>query len=77
LSGHGARICREHGQSALEHAHICVLNSGPTGSEVLKNLVLGIIGSFTVDDAYKVCASDLGNNYFDMLLFLFYISSFA
>ncbi|CAM6070645.1 unnamed protein product [Sphagnum tenellum] len=58
------RIWGEHGQSALERAHICVLNCGPTGSEALKNLVLGGIGSFTVVDASKVCASDLGNNYF-------------
>jgi amyloid beta precursor protein binding protein 1 len=63
-SGHGARIWGEHGQSALERPHICVLNCGPTGSESLKNLVLGGIGSFTVVDASKVCASDLGNNYF-------------
>jgi hypothetical protein len=74
-SGHGARIWGEHGQSALERPHICVLNCGPTGSESLKNLVLGGIGSFTVVDASKVCASDLGNNYFCMLLFLLYLSS--
>jgi len=39
--------------------------------------VLQVIGSFIVDDASKVCASNLGNNYFDMMLFLFYVSSFA
>jgi amyloid beta precursor protein binding protein 1 len=71
------RIWGEHGQSALERAHICVLNCGPTGSEALKNLVLGGIGSFTVVDASKVCASDLGNNYFGMLLFLPDVSSLA
>jgi amyloid beta precursor protein binding protein 1 len=54
-----------------------VFNYGPTRSEVLKNLVLGVIGSFTLDDASKVCAFDLGNNYFDMLLFLLYVSSFV
>jgi amyloid beta precursor protein binding protein 1 len=64
LSGHGARIWGEHGQSALKRTHICVLNCGPTRSESLKNLVLGGISSFTVVDASKVCASDLGNNYF-------------
>ncbi len=77
LSGHGARIWGQHGQSALEHAHICVLNCRPTGSESLKNLVLGGISSFTVVDASKVCAFDLGNNYFGMLLFLLYVSSLA
>jgi len=76
LSGHGARICREHGQLALEHAHIYVLNYGPTRSEVLKNLVLGIINTFIVDDVPKVYAFDLSNNYFNMLFFL-YIFSFA
>lgn len=53
----------EHGQTALEKARACVLNCGPTGSEALKNLVLGGIGSFTIVDASKVSASDLGNNY--------------
>jgi amyloid beta precursor protein binding protein 1 len=77
LSGHGAKICREHGQSTLEHTHVYVLNYGPIRSKVLKNLVLQVISFFIVDDASKVCASNLGNNYFDMMLFLFYVSSFA
>lgn len=57
------RIWGEHGQSSLERARVCVLNCGPTGSEALKNLVLGGIGSFTIVDASKVSPSDLGNNY--------------
>ena len=57
------RIWGEHGQTALEKARVCVLNCGPTGSEALKNLVLGGIGSFTIVDASKVSPSDLGNNY--------------
>ncbi|VVB14015.1 unnamed protein product [Arabis nemorensis] len=32
------------GQAALEDASICLLNCGPTGSEALKNLVLGGVG---------------------------------
>lgn len=63
------RIWGEHGQSALERARVCVLNCGPTGSEALKNLVLGGIGSFTIVDASKVSASDLGNNYLGELRF--------
>jgi amyloid beta precursor protein binding protein 1 len=59
----------EHGQSALELARICVLNCGPIGLEALKNLVLGGIGSFTIVDASKVSASDLGNNYLGELCF--------
>lgn len=36
------RIWGAHGQAALESAKICLLNCGPTGSETLKNLVLGM-----------------------------------
>lgn len=42
---------------------ICLLNCGPTGTEALKNLVLGGIGSITVVDGSTVEASDLGNNF--------------
>ncbi|WOK99711.1 NEDD8-activating enzyme E1 regulatory subunit AXR1 [Canna indica] len=56
------RIWGEQGQSALENANICLLNCGPTGSEALKNLVLGGIGSITVDGS-KVEIYDLGNNF--------------
>lgn len=57
------RIWGEQGQSALEKASICLLNCGPTGSEALKNLVLGGIGSVTVVDGSKVEKHDLGNNF--------------
>ncbi|XP_039131097.1 NEDD8-activating enzyme E1 regulatory subunit AXR1-like [Dioscorea cayenensis subsp. rotundata] len=57
------RIWGEQGQAALEKASICLLNCGPTGSEALKNLVLGGIGSITVVDGSKVEAFDLGNNF--------------
>lgn len=39
-------------------------DAGPTGSEALKNLVLGGIASFTIVDGTKVAAADLGNNFF-------------
>ncbi|GJP49947.1 hypothetical protein CLOM_g9105 [Closterium sp. NIES-68] len=58
------RIWGEHGQKALEQARVCLLTAGPTGTEALKNLVLGGIGSFTVVDGATVEAHDLGNNYF-------------
>lgn len=59
MSCHGcARL-----QEALENARICLLTCGPTGSEALKNLVLGGIASFTIVDGNKVQASDLGNNF--------------
>ncbi|XP_072991394.1 NEDD8-activating enzyme E1 regulatory subunit AXR1-like [Typha latifolia] len=57
------RIWGEQGQAALEKASICLLNCGPTGSEALKNLVLGGIGSITVVDGSKVETCDLGNNF--------------
>ncbi|RVW97426.1 NEDD8-activating enzyme E1 regulatory subunit AXR1 [Vitis vinifera] len=58
-----SRIWGEQGQEALEKASICLLNCGPTGSETLKNLVLGGIGSITVIDGSKVELGDLGNNF--------------
>eukprot|EP00898_Chlorokybus_atmophyticus_P005919 jgi/Chlat1/6328/Chrsp44S05896 len=58
------RIWGEHGQARLESAKVCLLNAGPTGSEALKNLVLGGIASFTVVDEAKVEAADFGNNFF-------------
>ncbi|CAD5311787.1 unnamed protein product [Arabidopsis thaliana] len=57
------RIWGEVGQAALEEASICLLNCGPTGSEALKNLVLGGVGSITVVDGSKVQFGDLGNNF--------------
>ncbi|KDP35362.1 hypothetical protein JCGZ_10346 [Jatropha curcas] len=57
------RIWGEQGQAALEKASICLLNCGPTGSETLKNLVLGGVGSITVIDGSKVEIGDLGNNF--------------
>jgi molybdopterin/thiamine biosynthesis adenylyltransferase len=69
------RIWGDQGQAALENASICLLNCGPTGTEALKNLVLGGIGSVTVVDGSKVEASDLGNNFlcnfFAMWIYLF------
>ncbi|CAO2823310.1 unnamed protein product [Amaranthus hypochondriacus] len=57
------RIWGEQGQAALEKASVCLLNCGPTGSESLKNLVLGGIGSITIVDGSKVEVGDLGNNF--------------
>ncbi|KAF5202198.1 Nedd8-activating enzyme e1 regulatory subunit axr1 [Thalictrum thalictroides] len=57
------RIWGEQGQAALEKACICLLSCGPTGSETLKNLVLGGVGSITVIDGSKVEEGDLGNNF--------------
>lgn len=58
------RLWGKHGQKAIERAHICVLGGGPVASETLKNLVLPNVGEFTIVDAAKVKARDLGNNFF-------------
>ncbi|KAI9723940.1 MAG: hypothetical protein M1812_000658 [Candelaria pacifica] len=60
------RLWAASGQSALEEAHVLLVNSGPgvVGIETLKNLVLPGIGSFTIVDEAKVTESDLGLNFF-------------
>jgi len=58
------RLWGGHGQKNIEESHICVLGSGATASESLKNLVLPNIGEFTIVDDAVVSASDLGNNFF-------------
>lgn len=50
------RIWGAEGQRRLESCRVALLNCGPTGSEALKNLVLGGIGSFTVVDGAKARA---------------------
>ena len=55
------RIWGEQGQSRLESARVCLLLCGPTGTEALKNLVLGGIAAFTLVDGGKVTRADLGN----------------
>lgn len=57
------RIWGAHGQQRLEACKVLLLNSGPTGSETLKNLVLGGIASFTIVDGAKVTPQDVGNNF--------------
>ncbi|CAK4080337.1 unnamed protein product [Aphanomyces euteiches] len=52
------------GQQKLMATKLLLLNAGPTGSEVLKNLVLPGVGSFEICDDQTVCQADLGNNFF-------------
>jgi len=59
----GIRVWGAHGQENLEKSRVCLLNAGATGSEALKNLVLGGISFFTIVDGNKVKPSDLGANY--------------
>eukprot|EP00879_Flechtneria_rotunda_P018141 GHRR01019026.1.p1 GENE.GHRR01019026.1~~GHRR01019026.1.p1 ORF type:complete len:381 (+),score=78.31 GHRR01019026.1:1545-2687(+) len=57
------RIWGPEGQQNLENSRIMLLNCSPTGSETLKNLVLGGLASFTIVDGNKVHACELGNNF--------------
>ncbi|XP_041125206.1 NEDD8-activating enzyme E1 regulatory subunit [Polyodon spathula] len=58
------RLWGDHGQDALENAHVCLINACATGTEILKNLVLPGIGAFTIVDGHKVRGDDVGNNFF-------------
>uniref|UniRef100_A0A3B4AIT3 NEDD8-activating enzyme E1 regulatory subunit n=1 Tax=Periophthalmus magnuspinnatus TaxID=409849 RepID=A0A3B4AIT3_9GOBI len=54
------RLWGDHGQEALENAHVCLINATATGTEILKNLVLPI-GAFTIVDGHTVTGEDIGN----------------
>ncbi|XP_075045125.1 NEDD8-activating enzyme E1 regulatory subunit [Mixophyes fleayi] len=58
------RLWGDHGQEALESAHVCLINATATGTEILKNLVLPGIGCFTIVDGNVVSGEDVGNNFF-------------
>ncbi|KAM8876574.1 NEDD8-activating enzyme E1 regulatory subunit [Synchiropus picturatus] len=58
------RLWGDHGQEALENAHVCLINATATGTEILKNLVLPGIGAFTIVDGHTVTGEDVGNNFF-------------
>ncbi|KAI9138832.1 NEDD8-activating enzyme E1 regulatory subunit [Paraphysoderma sedebokerense] len=58
------RLWASTGQTALEMARVLLINGTATGTEILKNLVLPGVGSFTVLDNTKVEVEDLGNNFF-------------
>uniref|UniRef100_A0A8C9RXP0 NEDD8-activating enzyme E1 regulatory subunit n=1 Tax=Scleropages formosus TaxID=113540 RepID=A0A8C9RXP0_SCLFO len=53
-----AQLWGDHGQEALENAHVCLINATATGTEILKNLVLPGIGAFTIVDGHKVTGED-------------------
>ena len=58
------RLWGDHGQNALESSRICLINASATGTEILKNLVLPGVGSFTIIDSQVVTQLDHGNNFF-------------
>uniref|UniRef100_A0A3Q1IHP8 NEDD8-activating enzyme E1 regulatory subunit n=1 Tax=Anabas testudineus TaxID=64144 RepID=A0A3Q1IHP8_ANATE len=59
-----SQLWGDHGQEALENAHVCLINATATGTELLKNLVLPGIGAFTIVDGHTVSGEDVGNNFF-------------
>ncbi|XP_015119855.1 NEDD8-activating enzyme E1 regulatory subunit [Diachasma alloeum] len=58
------RLWGDHGQVALEAAHICLINATGLGTEILKSLVLPGIGAFTIVDGKKISQEDIGANFF-------------
>ncbi|KAF0685585.1 Aste57867_22553 [Aphanomyces stellatus] len=58
------RLWGASGQQKLMSTKLLLFNAGPTGSEILKNLVLPGVGSFEICDEHTVCEADLGNNFF-------------
>ncbi|XP_048731637.1 NEDD8-activating enzyme E1 regulatory subunit-like isoform X2 [Ostrea edulis] len=58
------RLWGDHGQTLLEQARVCLVNVTATGTEIIKNLILPGIGSFTIVDGNKVKGEDVGNNFF-------------
>ncbi|KAK4468664.1 hypothetical protein MN116_007848 [Schistosoma mekongi] len=58
------RLWGDHGQFAIENAKVCLLRAEGLGAEILKNLVLPGVGSFTIIDDSYVTENDLGTNFF-------------
>lgn len=58
------RIWGDDGQQALGRGSICVLNASTVATELLKNLVLAGIASFTIVDGNNVCPQDQATNFF-------------
>ncbi|CAG8447319.1 7759_t:CDS:10 [Cetraspora pellucida] len=58
------RLWQVSGQEALENSRVCLINGTATGCEILKDLVLPGIGSFTVVDGKEVDGADAGISFF-------------
>lgn len=52
------------GQTRLERAHVLVGPANATAAQILKNIVLPGVGTFTICDPALVSAGDVGNNFF-------------
>ena len=53
------RLWGDHGQQALETAHVCLVNATALGTEILKSLVLPGVGSFTIVDGFTIREDDV------------------
>lgn len=58
------RLWAANGQEALEKSSVCMIGSNNLGTEVLKNLILPGVGSYTILDDTLVNGSDIGSNFF-------------
>ena len=58
------RLWASSGQASLESANVLLVGATHLGAQILKNLILPGIGSFTVLDGQKVTTLDIGNNFF-------------
>lgn len=58
------RLWNHSGQAALEDAHVLVIGASPLAGQVLKNLVLPGLGSFTVCDNAIVSEQDAQHDFF-------------
>ncbi|TGZ63666.1 hypothetical protein CRM22_006767 [Opisthorchis felineus] len=58
------RLWGDHGQLAIESSKVCLIRASAIGCEILKNLVLPGVGSFTIVDDAVVTETDLGSNFF-------------
>ncbi|CAB3247370.1 unnamed protein product [Arctia plantaginis] len=58
------RLWGDHGQTALEHGHICLINANALGTEILKSIVLPGVGAITIVDDKIVSDEDIGSNFF-------------
>ena len=57
------RLWGDQGQYRIENSCVCLINANALGTEILKNLVLPGIGSFTIIDSSKITTED-DNNFF-------------
>lgn len=58
------RLWGEHGQARLGDARVCLFTADATGTEILKNIILPAVGSFTIVDGQMVELADLGSSFF-------------